>query len=109
MAIAEASLAKGIGTVMAAVAAFFGVKTILQKQLEKELKLRLDMVNADILHIKEENKRLDQELKLRLVEKEHNLMCIGMQEKIAGLTKSIEGGFELIHKRISNRVVKGEE
>ena len=106
MAVAEATLAKGIGTIMAAVFAFFGVKTVIQKQLEKELRLRLDLVNADILHVKEESRRLEKELGLRLIEKEHSIMCEGMQKEIAALKGAVEDGFALIHKRISNRVIK---
>ena len=102
--------AKGAGIVLAAVLTFFGIKSNIEKDVRKELKLKLDLVYAEIEARKKEievlqleNIRLAKEIQLRLVEKEHELMCSGMQKEIAGLKLTIEKEFIVLHKRMDKR------
>ena len=64
MADAETVKLIGAGSLLGGVAAFFGLKTMVKKELEKELKLRLALVGSEIVRLDKETVRLEKLLEV---------------------------------------------
>ena len=116
--IASVKWATGIFTgICIGIGGFFKMRSILRNDLEKELKLRFDLVHAEIESLREknivlghENDKLEKLVELRLLEKEHNILCAGREKEILALTSSVIGikkyikdEFMVLHKRINTR------
>ena len=88
------------GGIVGGVVAFFTLKKVITTDIESNLKLRLDLVHAEIDLIKASLVKIE---KIKLSEKEHELMCGTMQLQIQSLEDCIKREFEVLHKRMNER------
>ena len=114
MAAMEGEVIKGLGVLLAAVLALFGLKTRIVKDVTKEiedkLKLHIDLLHAEAKLIEEKNKqsqidifKLEAQIALKLSEKEHIVRCSAMEKSISRVEKCITDGFEILHQRMNKR------
>ena len=90
------------GGIVGGIVAFFTLKKFVVTDIEVKLKLRLDLVHAEIDLIKVSLAKIE-EVKLNAAE--HKLMCGNMQLQIKSLEDCINSGFKTLHKRMDERRV----
>ena len=107
MSTVEGEVVKWGSAILAGVAALFTIKWKMSNELKDELKLRFDLIqteiaktNVETVQVRVENARLEKLIQLRLVEKEHDLICQSTQREIMSIKGCIEDGFNILHKRI---------
>lgn len=98
------------GGIAAGIVAFFTLKKIMVSEIEAKLKLRIDLVHAESDLIRQENAqfklaiiKIEKEAVLKLSEKEHGLICSGMQQQIQSLEDCVKKEFEILHRRMNRR------
>ena len=85
------------GGIMAGIIAFFTLKARIMTDMEAMLKLRLDLIHAEIIAVQEHNKQLKLEIDRllllvdnKLSEKEHSLLCSNMQQVVTVFNENIQ-------------------
>lgn len=112
---------KGIGVLLTAIMAFFGLKTVIKKEikeefkfrgeaLQQEFKLKGELVQKEIDRLDRENEglkleiqRLEHLVDLKLPAKEHTLLCEMMQQEVSSIKDCVKKEFEILHSRMNKR------